>query len=47
MRKYRYEKGMKEVVFLIFLKGTGKKANNKYLTSYDPKKTTKYITYLD
>ena len=23
------------------------KVNNKYLTSYDPKKPTKYITYLD
>ena len=23
------------------------KANNKYLTSYDPKKPTKHITYLD
>ena len=23
------------------------KANNKYLTSYDPKKPSKYITYLD
>ena len=23
------------------------KVSNKYLTSYDPKKPTKYITYLD
>ena len=39
-----FEKGMRSAVFHLSKKYG--KANNKYLTSYDHKKTTKYITYL-
>ena len=42
---YLFLKKIWEMVFLIFLKNIAK-VNNKYLKSYDPKKSTKYITCL-
>ena len=39
-----FEKRMRGVSYISKRYGN---ANNKYLTSYDPKKPTKYITYLD
>ena len=40
-----FEKGMRSVVSCISERYSN--ANNKYFTSYDPKKLAKYITYLD
>ena len=40
-----FEKGMRSDIFYIFKRYI--KANKKHLTSYDPKKRKKYITFLD
>ena len=39
------KKGLRGGIF--YISKSYSKANNKYLTSYDPKKPTKYIIYLD